>query len=221
MVKNKYRKILVHFNISKPLKKKIKYLDRKSILAKFFYVLLKTNPATNLLKNDSQKLKIARLPVLYRRLVKDDSLVAGAIISLVKDDYGLSNQIIPNYEEELIRLFGLPPKDIKKYFSYHESYSLIAIMYSEPYQNSPNYQLFVQLYYYLVMYINLELFFNKFVVHEDYKPFLVKLEVQVRMIKALSQLDNVNYNNLVRRLNKWLSNRTIYKALEKENRIKS
>jgi len=143
------------------------------------------------------------------------------IISLIKDDFGLSSRTISNYEQELTKLLSVPEKDIKKYFTYHETYSLIAIIYSEPYLNSPNYELFLQFFYYLVMYINLEFFFNKFIINEDYKPFLVKLEAQVRMIKLLSQLDVVNYNNLIRRLNKWLSNRAIYKVLKEErNRLK-
>jgi hypothetical protein len=69
------------------------------------------------------------------------------------------------------------------------------------------------------MYINLELSFNKFIVNDDYQPFLLKLEVQWKMIKLLATLDKENYNKLLRKLNKWFTNKAIYRVIRERDKL--
>jgi len=214
---NTYLKFVQSFAPNRRLVVLVKYLDRKSLLLKFYKQLNATYQIESSL--DLELLKLARLPLINQRFHLQDPSLTEELTDLMTDFYPFKPDKIPNYEQLLVQEETISTAELNKYFCYHENYALIAAVYSAPFKDSLIYEAVQRVYYYLVMYINLELSFNKYELSADYHAFNVKLATQIRLINELSDIDE-HYNALIRTMNRWLTSTIIYRILKEESKAK-
>jgi hypothetical protein len=210
-----YQQFVQSFAPNRRLALLVKYLDRKSLLLKFYKQLNATYQLQG--TDDLDSLKLARIPLINQRFhLQDDAIITG-LTELLTDFYPFDASVVPNYEQILVQEEDISQTEREKYFCYHDNYALIAVVYSEPFKDSLIYESVIQVYYYLVMYLNLELSFNKYELSVDYHAFNVKLATQTRLINELSDVDE-QYNTLIRTMNRWLTSPIIYRILKEESK---
>jgi len=214
---NTYLEFVQSFAPTKRLALLVKFLDRKSLLLKFYKQLNTTYQLKG--TDDPDILKLARLPLINQRFQLQDPSITGELTDLLIDFYPFDPTTVPNYEQILVEQETISTAELNKYFCYHHNYALIAVIYSEPFKDSLIYESVIRVYYYLVMYINLELSFNKYELSEDYHALNVKLATQVCLINELSDIDE-HYNTLIRQMNRWLTSTIIYRILKEESKAK-
>jgi hypothetical protein len=177
-IDSKYKELLANFNNDSRLQKIMNYFDKKQILNDFSADLFLRYHEKKISKKVKKIQKASRFPLINQRLLLVSNLTTKKIIEWIVNEYHLELEKMPNYEAKETKKFSFSQEQLREFFSFHQTYNLIASVYTEPFKNLTNYPIFKQFYYYLVMYINLELSFNKFIVNDDYQPFLLKLEVQ-------------------------------------------
>lgn len=206
--KRQFKKYLQKFNLNEDAIELIDIVSNKNIIVTTFNSLLRESNI-----DYKKHLNEANLMKLYSSLaiidfidLKDKKSITNEIKKIIKK---LDPKKVPkakdveseNWEQKMIGNYKLSDQELKDFFVNHEFYKTIATLFSDPFDD----QRYFNFSYLFTMYVSMETVFNKYSVSDNMDLFLIKLEVQQKMIQILSDISPKNFNAVVINMNKWFN----------------
>lgn len=203
--KKEFKKSLEKFDLNEETFELIDIISNKNIIVTSFNSLLREkNIDYKKHINESNLMKLYVVLALTDLVtLKNKKTMVGEIKKAIKKlDAKKPNKPdeieLVDWEEKAIKGYKLTDLEIKEFFTNNKYYEKIAEVFSNPFKD----QKYYDFAYLLMMYVAMEVVFNKYNVPDDMNIFLVKLEVQQKMIDVIREISPMNFNSVIININK-------------------